>query len=747
MSTITKSAVRQYFGFAAQIFLTASAFLALDMVYRWDSLRTDALPKAIFLTGLVMLAIFAIVSLLAALLIFLGLVRLGRWEQAWNYLWLSGLRLAVLAFLAIQNFNLIIIWAKKAFPLYRIGREGRLAALALLIGIVGVEWIVWRLIRKGRIDAADTPRRCAIIIFTITSLVVAVVAIHIILENHAALLQWFHAYGAAMFIIHLVLYWRIFSRLLNTARLFWVPAATIGFIAVVTAVVFFTFTKPQDTVYAQAQWDASRADPQVKNVIFITFDALAANRMSLYGNPRPTTPNLDALGKMSYVFDKMHSESDATVQGLTAISTGVHTYSRRMHEYGLTMLNENIVGYVPTAFKQIGWDSVYILGAPNMGDRTIFSYIAPYNAAPQSIKEWFYGNPIQFFITRLTVKYPALQTNWIGALYGDYLHGYLGRLFKLDPFEASIENSEKPGGNKYKAAQEYLASSDKQSTYLRLHLYPPHQPYHRIPPYKGRFLNDPRSYAEIFGEMTWNGPPLDPVFAKDAEKLKLMYEEYLLAVDAEFGKFLQFLKDAGLFDQSMLIISADHGHAFDKGDLFHLSKVMYEQTTRVPLIIHMPGQTKGQRISAFTSHVDLMPTIFETLGLAPPAWMEGESLWPYMRGEKLRSDQVKFSQGIPPTFQLIDRQFYKDLYTFAAYQDPYKLIYRFYGDYFAQEIPPPPAAEQFFQAYPRLELFDLRKDPQETTNLAEQGTQVRDELMEAIGQQIEKVRQFRKLIL
>jgi len=176
-------------------------------------------------------------------------------------------------------------------------------------------------------------------------------------------------------------------------------------------------------------------------------------------------------------------------------------------------------------------------------------------------------------------------------------------------------------------------------------------------------------------ELVWNGPPLNPKYEPLARKLRLMSEEYIAGADVALGRFLEILKSDGLFDNSMLIISTDHGQAFEKGDMFHLTGVMYEQTARIPLLIHMPGQTEGRRIKTLASHVDLMPTILDTLGMPVPGWMEGESLWKYIEQERDKPiERTTFSQAIPEGLSFAKIDAATQSITFLVYKGDYKLI-------------------------------------------------------------------------
>ncbi|MFP6664438.1 MAG: sulfatase [Deltaproteobacteria bacterium] len=106
-------------------------------------------------------------------------------------------------------------------------------------------------------------------------------------------------------------------------------------------------------------------------------------------------------------------------------------------------------------------------------------------------------------------------------------------------------------------------------------------------------------------------------------------------VDAELAKLFAALRDAGILDQTIVIITSDHGESFGEGGHVGHSGAMVESVMRVPLLVWAPGRVPaGRRIDTQISIVDLMPTILDLLGAAPPSVSNGYSLAGFLRGEK-----------------------------------------------------------------------------------------------------------------
>ena len=107
-------------------------------------------------------------------------------------------------------------------------------------------------------------------------------------------------------------------------------------------------------------------------------------------------------------------------------------------------------------------------------------------------------------------------------------------------------------------------------------------------------------------------------------------------MDAAFGVLVGELRRRGLFDDLLLVISADHGEAMGQPDFKFGHGTHVEQVLRVPMLIHFPGgQMGGLRISTPVQLLDLYPTLAEWLGLECPDDLQGRSLVPLLRGETL----------------------------------------------------------------------------------------------------------------
>jgi arylsulfatase A-like enzyme len=173
-------------------------------------------------------------------------------------------------------------------------------------------------------------------------------------------------------------------------------------------------------------------------------------------------------------------------------------------------------------------------------------------------------------------------------------------------------------------------------------------------------------------------------------------------VDREIGKIIRALKDRNLYNQTMIIITSDHGDAFGEHGEFGHRKSLYDTTLRVPLILKGISGHEGKVISNMVCSIDLLPTIYELLGLAPTASVgykpiEGKSLLPLLdckkEEERIAYSETRMEKSLENTNDLRLK--------YIALRTPrWKLIINMLDDV--------------------RELYDVANDPGETCNVIAQ---------------------------
>jgi arylsulfatase A-like enzyme len=111
------------------------------------------------------------------------------------------------------------------------------------------------------------------------------------------------------------------------------------------------------------------------------------------------------------------------------------------------------------------------------------------------------------------------------------------------------------------------------------------------------------------------------------DKLRLRYDESILKADQQLGQLVDELKQLELYDESMIIITADHGTSFTGGYQGYFTPDVRASEHRIPLLVKFPGQAQGRRVGTAVSLVDILPTVLDVTGASySPGWIDGRSL-------------------------------------------------------------------------------------------------------------------------
>ena len=247
-------------------------------------------------------------------------------------------------------------------------------------------------------------------------------------------------------------------------------------------------------------------------------------------------------------------------------------------------------------------------------------------------------------------------------------------------------------------------------------------------------------------------PKTGPIGPELARTLRHAYLACTSYVDAQIGRMVAALEEAGVRDNTIIVVWGDHG--WHLGDMGIWGKATnYEIATRVPLIFWTPGMPKksrGETTNALVELVDLYPTLCDLAEIAPPSHLEGHSLTPLLADPKRTWKTAVFSQypnpalrewaanplspGMRETFfgpliqeveaRIIDQQkerwdrdlFENDLMGYTMRTDRYRLV-------IWKDVKHPDAKPIF------VELYDYTKDPAETVNIADRKPAVVSKLM------------------
>ncbi len=376
------------------------------------------------------------------------------------------------------------------------------------------------------------------------------------------------------------------------------------------------------------------ADAAAPHVFLFIFDAWSARHLSLHGYPRETMPNLTRFAERCLIYHNHHSTASFTVPGTASLLTGLYPWTHRAVQFtagGIAPVHtsRNMFSALAPSHSTLGYaQNPYADIFLDQFGKYLDDHIpeGQFNAGQYRLS----GLPI--FQNDARMAFASIESNIIRDGKGASASLFLGPLFRLNSLRKSwawrqAYRAQYPAGfpgfrlgDLADGVMDVLDGLDAP-TLAYFHYFPPHEPY-----------SPTREFIRAFND-DWL-PPEKPIHAlsqalasaKEMIQNRLRYDQYLASWDAEFARLLDHLEISGLLEKSVVIITSDHGEMFERGEIGHNTFLLSDAVTHVPLLISLPGQTDRRDIHAFTSSVDLLPTIASLVGAEPPPWAEGRPL-------------------------------------------------------------------------------------------------------------------------
>ena len=335
---------------------------------------------------------------------------------------------------------------------------------------------------------------------------------------------------------------------------------------------------------------ASAAPNGAPDVILIVVDTFRADRVGAYGNTEGLTPAIDTLAKDGLVFEQYVTQASWTRASFASLYSSM---SPSGHKSKLKA--EALPDDVDTIAEMMSANHYATGGLPNNINVTrsfnfqqgfdYFEYQRPsYIAgAEESSAQLSMYNVLRKVRDRLTKGRYAVT---------DY----------YQPAEVVLENARGFIKGNREAGNRYM---------LVVHLMEPHDPYFRHP-YDGYAVG-----------RAWHPNP-DP---SEADELRGLYQGEIRWMDQQLGGFFDWLRAEGAYDDSLIVLTADHGEEFNEHGGWWHGITLYEEQIHVPLIMKLPGaDLAGMRVPWQVREIDVAPTFaYISKGKASPLW-QGKNL-------------------------------------------------------------------------------------------------------------------------
>ena len=369
------------------------------------------------------------------------------------------------------------------------------------------------------------------------------------------------------------------------------------------------------------------------NVVVVIIDSLRKDHVGAYGNDWIKTPNLDALAKQSLRFTRSHPESFPTICARRAVHTGIRTFPFRnwqpWSEDDVKLWGWQPIPRGQTTLAEILEDQGY----NNLLVTDTLHQFRPFYDMHRGFHAFNFirGQERDFYRPQTPASRKKMNNVLIGGPEAAHAADIMRQFFANTMGMRTEED--------YFAPQVFLKGIDfleagklYEPFFLVVDNYDPHEPWYT-----------PEKYISLYDE-GYNGPepmtsssgPSDWLTERQLKRMHARYSAEVTMADRWLGHFLSKMDELNLFENTLLILFSDHGHAF--GEHGYAGKVpgaMYpELTDTVFFIRHPEGKLAGQTNDYYASTHDVAPTILGALGIEQPSPMEGQDLSVILEGKE-----------------------------------------------------------------------------------------------------------------
>lgn len=351
------------------------------------------------------------------------------------------------------------------------------------------------------------------------------------------------------------------------------------------------------------------------NILFIITDQQRRNSLGAYGCKYVSTPNLDTLANEATIYDRAYCNAPVCTPSRASILTGKTLSGHGVYNlFDILPENEELL---PEYLRRLGYSTalvgklhvsgiMYEAKKRNPGDG--FD-IYELSHEPSILFDAKYNAYAKWLLKNFPKEYETIKEN--------------GRKYKNRPTDSHFSTWVSERG------AEIIRNRDKSKPlFLNLGYFDPHSPYDCHPLESEKMLNEefrepivmlenekdksPDMLNEVRRIQCKN--PSERFTAEEAEQLRRGYFAGVSFIDLQLGKVIKALKDEGIYDNTMIVFTSDHGDMICDHDLLGKGAFFYDDGVNVPLIIKYPGQVEGQRDDRLVQLNDLFATMLTVAG-------------------------------------------------------------------------------------------------------------------------------------
>jgi arylsulfatase A-like enzyme len=359
----------------------------------------------------------------------------------------------------------------------------------------------------------------------------------------------------------------------------------------------------------------------MKNLVVIKADQLRFDALGCMGNSMVKTPNIDSLASESFVFENAFCVSPLCVPSRVAFFTGQYPHKTACTGNGMEChISSEQFSFIPL-LKEAG----YTLG------------LAGKNHAFQDDLFDDYFDCREEYSHHKKTHGKISESDKAVELYRSHDKRENAKRSLLGGLIEEAEPFSEEQCMTHRIVEDGIEFIDKYKEnpfFLHLSFPDPHWPNVACEPYFSMY--DPKDVELEALEINWENHPFAHYVQSQAlgfadytqdeiKKILAVYYGQISFIDKEIGKLLKHLDEKNLRDDTIIVFTSDHGDFGGRYGIIEKTKAFYEPLLRVPLIIHLPGNEKKSRISAQVSNIDVMPTLFDVMGIETPSVVQGKS--------------------------------------------------------------------------------------------------------------------------
>ena len=425
------------------------------------------------------------------------------------------------------------------------------------------------------------------------------------------------------------------------------------------------------------------------NIVFIVIDDLRAKNLGCHGYTKNTSPNIDQFANESIFFEQAYSTIPNTDPSLTTIFSGKYPSSHGIINHGLKVTSQEIRRFnegntilLPEILKNAGYTTLAVDWMGRWHKKGYDFYSGTLGKSKLKLIFWKFADYLPESVSKIIRKIYQLVK--------------LKTKIKIRDNATEVTNT----------AIKLIGKHSDHKFFIFAHYWDTHLPYYA----PERFIKnspdyDGESISQILTKIKnkkWSAYlQYAAGKAKTTDEVIVQYDAAIRYVDYEISRLLNYLNEKKLMENTLIIITSDHGESLTEHGIYFAHHGLYDVTLHVPFLIKHPMFNQQIRINGLVQHVDIMPTILDILNIKrSEIEFDGFSLLPLIKCEKNKiRDWIYAEEYFVQKKKAIRTKEYKYIYSSSSEDAFCEYCGKIHGGI--------------------TELYDLKEDPDEHNNLAD----------------------------